>query len=217
MGLDTKIYSNHFLQIPNNAKDVVNLLVNSWNRKIEIVESIEIKEESLKPDSIGYKILVCPKLIEFEYPKFHQITFSTNFKFSGYIRLYPQTICVTPIGIGRNATNMIANFMDESIDFFHNEERLQLASKNWNIFKSFLSNFTSEIGGNNYIYINDGMFSGIEEIAWEGGNIEEMVNQLKKIVDPCESKKQFLDKHTWVRPDGIRNVNGDIWFSEYRE
>lgn len=217
MGLDTKIYSNHSLQIPRNTKEVVNLLVNSWDKKTEITDSIEVEEEKLKIDPIGFKIFINPRLIEFEYPKFHQITLNTNFEFSGLIKIYSRTICFTPIGIGKNATNMITNFMDESIDFFHSEESFQLASKKWKLFKVFLNNFTDQIGGKNYIYINDGIFSGVEEIAWEGGTIDEMISQSEKIVKPCESKKQFIDYHTLIRSDRVRNVKGDVWFYENRK
>ena len=180
MGLNTKIYSNHSLKIPKNAKEVIKLLMDNWNGKAEIVNSIEIKESDLKSDLLEYKILICPKLIEFEYPKFNQITLNSNFIFSGYIKIYAKSICFTPIGIGRNATNMIANFMDESIDFYHDEESLNIASQNWISFKAFMYNFTDEIGGNNFIYINDGFFSGIEEIAWKGGTIDKMIEKSNK-------------------------------------
>ena len=66
MGVDTKIYSNHSLKIPTNTKEVINLLMNSWAGKIEIVNSLEIKEEDLKLDPINcwpfpFHTVPCPQ------------------------------------------------------------------------------------------------------------------------------------------------------------
>jgi hypothetical protein len=216
MGLDTKIYSNHNLIIPKNSEEVIELFMQSWKGKIKIHDKVEVDESDMISDVENSEIFINPKSIEFEFSRFNRIPISTNFRFTMNIYLYLKTICITPIGIGRNATNMIANFMNESIDFYHDDDSLNTAKKNWNCFKVFLYSFTTEIGGNKYIYINDGIFSGIEEIAWEGGTIDEMIEKSKEIVKPCDSTEQFIDKHTWVRPDGIRNVNGDIWFYEKR-
>lgn len=214
MGLDTKIYSNHSLKIPTNPKDVVNLLMNNLGGSAEIVDSLEIKEDDLQLDSCAYKILVCPKLIEYEYPKFNQITLNTNFKFSSYIRLYKNTICFTPIGIGRNATNMIVEFMDEPFSIYSDDPiTFGEHQKNWHLFKSFLKNFTVPIEGNKHLYINDGRFQGVEDLAWEGATVEEMIEKAIGIVKPCRSKEQFIKEHTSLFNERIC-INGDIWFLE---
>jgi hypothetical protein len=215
MSLDTMVYSNHVLKIPENANEIVSLLVDAWGGKIEIVDSINLKEENLISNPSRYKIFVTLKGIEFEYTRFNQITLYTNFKFAHFIKLCSKTIRFQPAGIGRNAANMIANFMDEPLDFLIDEENLKTHLKSWNSFKSFVNDCSSQIGGTKHIYFNDGiLFSGIEEIAFEGGTIEEMITQSKKIIEPCKSKKHFLDNHTQIRADGIRNVRGDIWFYE---
>ena len=143
MGLDTKIYLNHSLYFPENADEVIKILKNKWGGNTEVVETLKIKEDELTSNPVEYKILICPKLIAFEYPKFKQIRLRTNFKFSGDIILYAKTICITPVGIGRNATNMIVEFMDEPFSIYLDEPvRFREQKVNWNLFKSFLKSFT---------------------------------------------------------------------------
>ncbi|MBK8825510.1 MAG: hypothetical protein IPO26_02120 [Saprospiraceae bacterium] len=212
MGLDTKIYLNHSLNFPENTDEVIKILTNIWDGKTEVVKSLEIKENELISNSIEYKILICPKLIEFEYPKFKQIRLRTNFKFSGDIILYAKTICITPVGIGRNATNMITEFMDEPFSIYLDEPvRFSEQKKTWNLFKSFLKSFTEPIEGNIHLYINDGQFQGVEDLAYEGANVEEMIEKAKGIVKPCTSKAQFIEEHTSLLNERTY-INGDIWF-----
>lgn len=215
MGLDTKIYCNHSLSIPDDSKSVIELLLSLWHDKAVLVDSIDIDidEEKLVSDPKNFKVLISAKLIEFEYPKFQEIRINTNFKFSGYIRIYPKTIQLTPVGIGRNATNMIVEFMDQPLGIYADDPKRFLERKNdWSSFKLFLNNFISEFGDNKHLYINDGVFEGVSEMAWDGGTVDEMIEASRKLVDPCESKEQFVNKHTWIRDDGIRNINGDVWF-----
>ena len=214
MGLDTKVYLNHSLNFPENTDEVIKILANKWDGKIEVVKTLEIKEDELTSNSIEYKMLICPKLIEFEYPKFKQIRLRTNFKFSGDIILYSKTICITPVGIGRNATNMIVEFMDEPFGIYSDDQiRFREQKENWHLFKSFLKNFTKPLEGNIHLYINDGQFQGVEELAWEGATIEEMIEKANGIVKPCRSKEQFIEEHTTLLNE-ITYINGDIWFHE---
>lgn len=216
MGLDTRIYCNHTLSIPNNADDIniISVLVSLWNDKIEIVDSIDLNEESLISDPEDFKILVSPKLIEFEYSKYQEIRINTNFRFSSYIVIYPRVVQFTPIGIGKNATNMIVEFMDKPYGIYADDPiRFGTQKNNWHTFKRFLNNLTSQLGSNKHLYINDGQFQGVQEIAWDGGTVEEMIKASKSLVESCESTEQFVNKHTWIRDDGIRNINGDVWFT----
>ena len=213
MGLDTKIYSNHNLIIPNKSEEVVELLMQLWKGRTKIHDKYEVAENDMTSDVDNYEIFVNPKLIEFELSRFNQIPISTNFKFTMNIYLYLNTICVTPIGIGRNATNMIAEFMDEPFGIYEGDlDSFNRRKSDWNLFKLFHSDITSEIGVNKHLWINNGQFEGIGDLALDGATLEDMINQTMTITRPCESREQFVENHTWIRPDGIRNIKGDVWF-----
>lgn len=213
MGLDTKIYSNHNLIIPSKSEEVIELLMQSWKGRTKIHDKVEADENDMTSDVENFEIFVNPKLIEFEFSRFNQISISTNFRFTMNIHLYLKTICITPIGIGRNATNMIVEFMDKPFGIYSDDPiRFNKQKKNWNLFKLFQSSITSEIGANQHLWINDGQFERIGDMALEGATLEEMINQAIVITNPCESREQFVKNHTWLRPDGIRNIKGDIWF-----
>lgn len=213
MGVDTKIYSNHNLKIPNKSEDVVEFLLQSWKEKGMLYNNYEVDENDKTSDIDNFNIIINPKLIEFEFNRYNQITLGTNFMFTMNMRLHKNTICITPYGIGRNATNMIVEFMDEPFGIYADDPvGFDERKKNWSLFKSFLSNVTSAIGSNKHLYINDLHFQGIEDMATDGATLDEMINKAKTVVNQCETKEQFVNDHTWLRPDGIRNVNSDIWF-----
>ena len=214
MGLDTKIYANHNLQIPAKPQEVINLLVSAWKGMTEISTGPEIENAKQVNEYKSSAILLNSKLINYEYEKFKQISMSTNFLFVSSIKLYSNSICFTPFGIGRNATNMIANFMEEPLDFHHDQDSINMISESWTRLKTYVARIAQKIGGTELLYINDGQFSGVEEIAWNGGTLEEMRKESMRITKACQTTKQFIEEYTWVRPDGIRNVNGDIWFNE---
>lgn len=215
MGLDTKIYCNHSLSIPKKTEDIVKMLSQLWNGKTKIAESIEVKEEELTSEIDTYSILLNPKFIEFEKERFNQITLGTNFRFSATIKIYPSTIQLMPIGIGRNATNMIVQFMDEPYGIYSDKPmRFSECKSDWNLFKLFLMNITSPIDGTKHLYINDGIFQGIEDMAWDGKTVEEMITAATKIANPCNSKEQFMAQHTSPSNNGITYIKGDIWFCE---
>jgi len=214
MGLATKIYSNHKLTIPKKAEEIVEFLFQMWKGRTKIHDKVEVDEIDMTSDVDNFKIFLNPKLIEFELDRFNQITISTNFIFTMNIRLYANTICITPTGIGRNATNMIVEFMDEPFGIYSNDQiRFREQKVNWHLFKSFLKNFTKPIEGNIHLYINDGQFQGVEDLAWEGATIEEMIEKANGIVKPCRSKEQFMTEHTTLLNE-ITYINGDIWFHE---
>ena len=216
MGLDTKIYCNHSLTIPNNTTKIVELISNIWNGKTKIVESIEVEENNKVQDLESYSILINPKLIEFEKERFNQITLGTDFMFSATMKLYPNTIQLRPIGIGRNATNIIAEFMDEPFSIYANNPKEFKERKNsWKLFKSFLKYITKSIGGNKHLYINDGIFQGVEDLAWDGKTVDEMIIESKKIIKPCISKSDFIESHTSKSDNSVTYIKGNIWF--YKE
>lgn len=215
MGLDTKIYCNHSLKIPNNTTEIVELISNIWNGKTKIVESIEVEENEKVKNLESYSILIYPKFIEFEKERFNQITLGTDFMFSATIKLYPNTIQLMPIGIGRNATNMIAQFMDEPFSIYaDNPKEFKERKKSWKLFKSFLRDITKSIDGGKHLYINDGIFQGVEDLAWDGKTVEEMISAITKIVKPCISKSDFIENHTSKSDKGLTYIKGDIWFCE---
>ncbi len=108
---------------------------------------------------------------------------------------------------------MIVEFMDEPFGIYSDDLiRFNEQKKNWNLFKLFKSTITSEIGASQHLWINDGRFEGIGNMALDGATLDDMLNQITDITNPCESRKQFVKNHTWLRPDGIRNIKGDIWF-----
>lgn len=215
MGLDTKIYCNHSLQIPNDTDEIVELLATTWKGKVEIVQSIETEEKDKVQDLESYSILVYPKFIEFEKERFNQITIGTNFKYSANIRLYQNTIQLMPIGIGRNATNMLAQFMDEPFSIYADKPiEFKERIKSWILFKSFLKDITKSINGNKHLYINDGIFQGVEDLAWDGKTVEEMITAANNITKPCNSKSNFLENHTSKSNIGVTYIKGDIWFCE---
>ncbi len=213
MGLDTKIYSNHNLIIPSKSEEVIELLMKSWKGRTKIHDKAEVDESDMTSEIDDFEIFVNPKLIEFEFSRYNQITISTNFRFTMNMYLYLNTICITPTGIGRNATNMIVEFMDEPFGIYSDDLiRFNEQKKNWNLFKSFQSKVTSEIGASQHLWINDGQFEGIGDMALDGATLEDMIKQAIAISNPCESREQFVENHTWLRPDGIRNIKGDVWF-----
>ena len=213
MGLDTKIYSNHNLIIPNNSKEVIELLMESWKGRVKLHYKVEVDENDVTSDVDNFEVFINPKLIELEFNKCNQITISTNFRFTMNMYLYPNTICITPTRIGRNATNMIIEFMEESFGIYSDDSiRFNEQKENWNLFKSFHSNITSGIGANQHLWINNGQFESIGDMALDGATLDDMINQARAITNPCESREQFVESHTWLRPDGIRNVKGDVWF-----
>ena len=214
MGLDTKIYSNHKLTIQKKAEEIVEFLFQMWKGRTKIHGKVEVDEIDMTSDVDNFKIFLNPKLIEFELDRFNQITISTNFIFTMNIRLYANTICFTPTGIGRNATNMIVEFMDEPFGIYSDDQnRFREQKENWHLFKSFLKNFTKPLEGNIHLYINDGQFQGIEDLALEGATIEKMIEKANEIVKPCRSKEQFIEEHTTLLNE-ITYINGDIWFHE---
>lgn len=215
MGLDTKIYCNHSLKIPNNTTEIVELISNIWKGKTKIVESIEVEENDKVQNLESYSILIYPKFIEFEKERFNQITLGTDFLFSATIKIYPNTIQLMPIGIGRNATNMIAQFMDEPFSIYANKPKeFKERKKSWKLFKSFLYDITKSIGGNKHLYINDGIFQGVEDLAWDGKTVEEMIIESNKIIEPCVSKSNFIENHTSKSDNDLTYIKGNIWFYE---
>ena len=215
MGLDTKIYCNHSLTIPNDTTEIVELISNIWNGKTKIVEFIEVEENNKVQNLESYSILIYPKFIEFEKERFNQITLGTDFMFSATIKLYPNTIQLMPIGIGRNATNMIVEFMDEPFSIYENKPKeFKERKKSWKLFKSFLKDITKSISGNKHLYITDGIFQGVEDLAWDGKTVEEMITESKKIVKPCTSKSDFIENHTSKSNNGLTYIKGNIWFCE---
>lgn len=217
MGVDTSIYSNHNLKIPSKSEDVVEFVLQSWKGRTMLHNNYDVDENETTSDIDNFKIIVNPKLIEVEFNRFNQITLGTNFRFTMNMRLHKNTICIKPYGIGRNATNMIVEFMDEPFGIYADDPvGFDEQKKNWSLFKSFLSNVTSGIGSDKHLYINDLQFQGIGDMATDGATLDEMINAAKSVANQCETKEQFVKDHTSLRPDGIRNVNGDIWFYRKR-
>ncbi len=215
MGLDTMIYCNHSLHIPKSTEDIVDLMVQTWGSKSEIVRSLHVEVEDRTTDLNACKVLICSNGIDFEYQKFKVLRLNTDFMFSGFIMIYPRTIQFIPIMIGRNTTHMLSHFLDEphgiypnGIDEFHH------AKKSWELFKQFLSYITSSIGGKIHLYINDGIFQSVQDIAWNGGTIEEMMKAANKITDPCSSKQKFIENHAYTDSHGFARVSGSVWFYE---
>ena len=133
------------------------------------------------------------------------------------IRLHKHTIFITPSGIGRYATNMIVEFMDVPFGIYADDPVGFYKQKtNWNLFKTFLTNITSKVGADKYLFINDAAFQGIEDMASDGATLDEMIEQLKTITNQCETTEQFVKDHSWLRPDGVSNISGDIWFYRKR-
>ena len=202
MGIDTKIYTNHKLTIPSEAVKICELVKDIWKSKIEI-SPISKKEFEFEKGSINnYKILLDPKLIEFEYHRFKQITLGTNFKYSGVIKIYDKTICFSPIGIGRYHTNMklyLTSVWMENLNM--NKEHFPSLVNAWQEFSEFMYEVSHHLGSTKFIYINDGYFSGIEEIAWNGGSIEEMKKSALKLLKNCESIEEYFehsDQNIWI-------------------
>ncbi len=213
MGVDTKIYSNHNLKIPGKSEDLVELLQKVWQGRIHLDDRIEVDEKNTTLDAENFNLFINPKRIDFEFNKWCQITIGTDFEFSMDIYLHKNTICIRPFGIGRYATNMIVEFMDEPFGIYADDPvGFHEQKKNWNLFKSFLTNLTAALGSDKHLYINDQEFQGIQDLATDGATLEEMVIQTKSIANQCETQEQFVKDHTLLRPDGVRNIKGDVWF-----
>jgi len=212
MGVDTTIYLNHNLDVPAGSTEIIELLKQTWKNRIELFDQIEISEHQIS-DPNSYKILINPKLIEYVVHKFNQITISTDFEFTMNMRLYENSICIIPTGIGRYATDMIVEFMDEPFGIYENEsDKFIQRKKDWQTFKIFLKNISIEIGSTKHLYLNDSKFEGIGELAMQGLTVHEMSIKAKTIINPCLNRLQFVEKHTWLRQDGIKNIKDDVWF-----
>ena len=129
------------------------------------------------------------------------------------MRLYQNSFCIKPSGIGRYATNMIVQFMDSPFGVYRGDPiNFNKRKSDWNIFKVFLLNISKELGATQHLYLNDGYLERIGELASTGKTIKEMVDKAKSIIEPCLNVEQFINHHTWIRPDGIRNLKDNIWF-----
>ncbi len=82
MRLDTKVYSNHNLIIPNNSEKIIELLMQSWKGRTKLHDKVEVDENDMILDINNFEIFINPKLIEFEFNRYNQITISTNFRFT---------------------------------------------------------------------------------------------------------------------------------------
>ena len=202
MGIDTKIYCNHNLKLAGEQSEISDLLQQTLGNSIVIKEFSKKEIESTNGSIQKYMLFLNPNSITFELPKFNHITIITNFEYSGFIRLYDKTVCFSPVGIQRYHTNMKLYFASEWSEQLNiNKEHFLGLSNAWKNFKKFMYDVSIRIGASKYIYINDGFFSGIEEIAWNGGSIEEMKKSANLILKNCESIEEYYatsDRNVWL-------------------
>jgi len=143
MGVNTTIYANHNLIVPSKSNEIVELLKETWPDRIEVFNKIEVESQNQTSDPKAYKVFINPKLIEFEFERFKEITISTDFNLIMNMRLYKKSLCITPIGIGRFATNMIVEFMNEPFGIYANDsDSFNQRKKDWKRFKIFLNQIT---------------------------------------------------------------------------
>ena len=213
MGIHTTIYTNHNLTVPTQVNEIIELLKQTWKDQIEFFDGVDTPQHRLTSDANSYKIFINPKLIAFEVERFGSIRICTSFNLTMSMQLYKNTFCVTPSGIGKYSTQMIAEFMNKPFGIYtNNSESFNHRKKDWNKFKIFLANITSEIGGDKHLYLNDGQLDHIGYLSRKGKTLDEMISMANNITKPCSNAKEFVELHTQMRQDGISIIKDDVWF-----
>ena len=203
MGVDLNVWSSHKLRF-NSFKEGINQFEMQTSKKIK-QWNFKKDEPLIKTRNISaVEYFTDFKILNHNFENWNQIRIWTNFEFCDEITLCRQTLQIHPTRFRIR----YSKWQELVTDKYETEDKKELAKmkssrENWISFRKYAKEITKKLNGEKVIYLNDHSYQREEDLFHEGKSLDEGINKLKEIVEPCELEllelfpQEIRVKSTW--------------------
>lgn len=186
MGVDLNVWSNHKLKF-NSYEEGMNEFERMTSKKIRQWDFKKDKPLKKTRNVLEVEYFTHFEMLSQNFENWNEIKIWTNFEFCDGLTLLKQTFKIHPTGF-RIRYSKWQELVTENYESDDEAEleKMKESRKNWVQFREYAHAITKSLEGDKVIYLNDHTFQNEEGLFFQGKSLNEGINILKEIVEPCE-------------------------------
>lgn len=196
MGTLLNIVSNHQLRFDSGLEGIkvfekaVNQKVNDWNFKTDkaLAKTSTVNQVTFSTNH---------EIIEYNFTRWKELRIFTNYQYCDEVKIYKNTIKFHSTGFKSKYSEWKKMLFDEYLGEEMNAYEVEVYQQQWKEMRTFVKWITRQLSGYKIIYFGDSRFQSQEEIYYEGGTIDELIDEMTKGWPPTAYNdiRKFQDNH----------------------